>query len=119
VFKATEESSYVYMGAPYQGLRAEDLNGDGADELVIGSYSRDYPWGANVGAVGLFYGPMSGVVVLGDADTMFAGDEASEAVGRDMGVGDLDGDGRQDLAVGGPGASSEAGRVVLFFNTSL
>ncbi|MEY3213748.1 MAG: hypothetical protein RIT28_4229 [Pseudomonadota bacterium] len=119
VFKATEESTYVYMGAPYQGLRADDLDGDGADELLIGSYSRDQAWGSNAGAVGLFYGPLSGVVVLGDADTLFAGDEAAEAVGRDMGVGDLDGDGLQDLALGGPGANTEAGRVVLFFNTSL
>ncbi|MBK9648383.1 MAG: FG-GAP repeat protein [Deltaproteobacteria bacterium] len=119
VLKVSEETTYVYMGAPYQGLRAEDLNGDGADELLIGSYSRDQAWGSNAGAVGLFYGPASGVVVLGDADTLFAGDEASEAVGRDMDVGDLDGDGLQDLALGGPGANTEAGRVVLFLNTSL
>ena len=117
--KVAEESTYVYMGAPYQGLRADDLNGDGAAELLIGSYSRDQAWGSNAGAVGLFYGPASGVVVLGDADILFAGDEASEAVGRDMGVGDLDGDGLQDLALGGPGANTEAGRVVLFFNSSL
>ena len=119
VFKVTEEATYVYMGAPYQGLRADDLDGDGAEELLVGSYSRDQAWGANAGAVGLFYGPVSGTVVLGDADTLFAGDEASEAVGRDMSVGDLDGDGLPDLAVGGPGANTEAGRVVLFLNPSL
>ncbi|MCK6523304.1 hypothetical protein L6R49_17965 [Myxococcota bacterium] len=119
VFKVTEESTYVYMGAPYQGLRADDLDGDGAAELLIGSYSRDQAWGSNAGALGLFYGPVSGVVVLGDADTLFAGDEASEAVGRDVGVGDLDGDGLPDLAIGGPGASTETGRVMLFFNPSL
>jgi hypothetical protein len=119
VFKVSEESSYVYMGAPYQGLRAADLNGDGAEELLIGSYSRDQVWGANAGAVGLFYGPLSGVAVLGDADTLFAGEEAAEAAGREIGVGDLDADGLPDLALGGPGANTEAGRVTLFFNTSL
>lgn len=95
-----------------RSLAVGDLDADGADDIVIGN--TDY------GAIQLFYGPLSGSIDCGDADAMFY--EESVSSGATLGglaVGDADGDGAEDLLIGGyiysPSASLlYAGRAWLF-----
>jgi len=55
-----------------------------------------------------------------DPDLLITGVAANESLGADVAVGDLDGDGAEDLVVGAPwahrnGAEQFAGRVYIFF----
>jgi hypothetical protein len=84
-------------------LAAGDLDGDGQDDLVVGApSSNEGP--PQSGAVYLFLGPLPrGEVDRLDADSFVAGGDAGGATGSDLvALGDTDGDGIDDLAVGSP-----------------
>jgi hypothetical protein len=100
-------------GASFDGLGASvagagDVNGDGRDDVIAGAPGAD----GNTGYARVYSG-VGGAVLWtfpGDAP----GDRAGAAV---AGVGDLDGDGRDDVAVGFPGSGARTaggGRVVVF-----
>lgn len=96
--------------------RLGDLDGDGRDELAVGAFSDD-DGGVDSGAVWICFGASDGTVAqtvkwsaTGDSDgdgqpgpdAPFPGDvQAGDHLGRGLaGLGDVDGDGRVDLAVG-------------------
>ncbi len=102
------------------GVVPGDLNGDGWRDLVIGaprysgaftnstegacpSVEYDYddaPEGFAVGAAYVVYGPLSEDRSLSDADGLLTGENSQDAAGIRFGeVGDLDGDGLDDLFV--------------------
>lgn len=89
-------------------LRAGDLDGDGAGDLVLGAYGAS----AYDGAVYLFRGPAPGVYGPGDADVALLG-SGRETAGNSVQLGDLDADGRLELLVGAPAASG-AGALYVF-----
>jgi len=99
-----------------------DLDGDGLNELVLGARGID-DFGAYAGVVYVIYGNeydigKGGVSVADDvADVIFTGVAAGDYLGKPEGVRDTDGDGYDDLFVGGPGADpggvSAAGCVWL------
>ena len=91
-----------------------DLDGDGLNELVLGAPKNDES-GASAGAVFLFYGNKaysgtSGVTVTASfADAAFTGVTAGDGLGEQVsGVGDTDGDGYEELIIGGDGADPSA-----------
>ncbi|MBN1335739.1 MAG: FG-GAP repeat protein [Deltaproteobacteria bacterium] len=76
-----------------------DLDGDGVLDIVVGAEGAD-AGGTGSGTVHLVYGPVSGTISLDSADATFIGEEAVDAAGGSVALGDHDGDGRPDLLIG-------------------
>ena len=96
-------------------LASADFTGDGIADLIIGA------WGAPVtefeqGAVYVFFGPVQGDHVVGDADLILRGPERADRFGTAVTALDFDCDGTADLAVSAPGhtgANNNEGGIYL------
>jgi hypothetical protein len=92
---------------------AGDLNGDGNDDLVVGARSNDAA-GTQAGQVYVFHGPLAGNLTPAQASGVISG-EAFEELGIAVaGVGDVNGDGRDDLLLGAHQFNAGVGRAYLF-----
>lgn len=91
---------------------AGDVNGDGYNDLVVGA---DYI-GAGNGAAYVYYGGPSGI--SSTSVTSLAGSGAGYFGWSVAGVGDVNGDGYDDIAVGAPYHSASVGRVYVFHGAS-
>lgn len=82
-------------------ISAGDFDGDGRADILLGAYENDEA-GENSGAAYVFFGPMSGSLLAADAQVKLTGvlgeTHAAEAV---RGVPDMDGDGADELFIGG------------------
>jgi hypothetical protein len=86
-------------------LNGGDVNNDGLDDLVLGSRRHDHGGVTFSGAAFIFFGPVSGVRVVTDADAILAGPSASGAeMGSAVTVFDADDDGVLDVFVGASGS---------------
>jgi hypothetical protein len=78
---------------------AGDVDGDGFDDLLVGAYGRN----GGAGATYLLHGPLLGDVSLSAAAAVFDGLDPGDYSGfASAPVGDIDGDGNEDLLVGAP-----------------
>jgi hypothetical protein len=100
-WSAQSNVRYGYFGGPVG--TAGDVNGDGYDEVVIGTYSYSNPESAE-GAAFVYFGSNSGLGPSGtptNADWMAEGDLANAHFGSSAGgAGDVNGDGYGDIVVG-------------------
>ncbi len=97
---------------------AGDVDGDGTDDLLVSAYDQNSLYD-EAGAVYLGYGPVTGIVDLGDLDLKLTGEYGYQHAGTALAGGaDINGDGLSDFAVGAwadysGGSGSGAVMIVL------
>lgn len=109
-------------------LAAGDITGDGRADLAVGDTNESVNGKAAAGTVTVFYGSASGLTSTGaqlfdEATTGVPGvPEANDRFGWALAIGDFNGDGHGDLAVGVPnesvGSVTFAGAVIVLYGRS-
>jgi predicted nucleic acid-binding Zn-ribbon protein len=113
------EKNGDYAGFSVAG--AGDINGDGFDDILIGAFGNDEYADMN-GQAYIIFGKNAGWqmdIPLDKADASILGTDTAERFGYSVaGVGDVNGDGFDDMLFGAPGndnMGNDAGRAYLFF----
>jgi hypothetical protein len=114
-----------------QSIAVGDFDGDGYDDLIAGAWFEDFRNRfSNEGGFHVIYGTRDGLAAARDRfwqqDLPGVADrtQLSDNVGQALGVGDLDGDGYDDLGVGIPSADltsdvhDNQGAVHVFYGSS-
>ncbi len=111
-----------YSGRSISGIG--DINGDGYDDFAIGAYGDEEGGGANAGQTYVIFGKSTGWSMdteLGtSSDASFLGEDSSDYSGRSVsGIGDVNGDGYDDFAIGAygdeEGGGASAGQTYIIF----
>jgi hypothetical protein len=92
---------------------AHDVNGDGKSDVIVGA---DQLFGTGPGKAYVFYGPLSGDIQAANAGAILTGEVDRDLFGTSVtSIGDFNGDGLSDVAVGAPENGGRSGRAYTFF----
>ncbi len=122
-------------GAEHQGedfggvLAAGDWNGDGRDDLAVGSPLESAPGLVNYGGIVVLFGSDFGLIYANSVgwseDETGGVAQADDQFGSALASGDFDGDGYDDLVVGAPfkdigavGAHVDAGEITVLYGSA-
>ena len=94
-----------------------DINGDGYEDIAIGAmYYSSY-----TGRVYIVHGTAAGIPggsVSAIASTIFTGEGTTNDLGRSVVVGDINGDGYADIAMGADYYNNQQGQVYIFYGSA-
>ncbi len=125
-----------YLGVPGRSeagdqfagaIAAGDFDGDGDDDLAVGTPGEDFEGIDSAGTVTIFKGSAAGIAAAGakvwsqDSENVQEVPEAADAFGSGLGVGDYDGDRKDDLAIASAesvGAAALAGSVHVLYGSA-
>ncbi len=113
-------SEYGLSGSSVSGLG--DINGDGLDDLIIGTPNAGSGGLETNGKVSILYGTTNGFAASIDVDSLdgltgfrLLGGNESDAAGYSVsGLGDTNGDGFNDFIIGAPNAGFGGENIIVF-----
>ena len=111
-FLGESESDFLGLGFYTRG---GDFNGDGLDDVLLGSGDNDEA-GLGAGQVYVIFGQVTGWTTdtdLSTADASFHGENAGDWAGLQSSGGDVDGDGIDDILISSLGYESSRGKVYV------
>ncbi len=91
-----------------------DYNGDGIGDLLVPAV-YDSSAGPTSGSAYMVYGPASGEMSLGNSDVVVRGENSGDYLGYAINMGDFNGDGYGDAAMGAYSNSGGAGAAYIVF----
>lgn len=101
--QANPEAGDAYGSA----LAAGDFNGDGYEDLAVGSPGEN----GSAGQVDIHYGSASGFATTPSQIVNQSGPESGDKFGAALTAGDVNGDGHDDLVIAAPGENANTGQV--------
>ncbi len=114
----TAEGNQVGAGLGSWVSTAEDVNGDGYGDVIVGAYTYDNGE-TDEGRAFLYYGTATGIAVT-PAWTAES-NQADAVLGQVSATGDVNGDGYDDVIVGAPGwdgSQHDAGRAWVYYGSA-
>ena len=119
------DAYYVLTGASSSNFGYDfgfgDLDGDSVTDLIVPAYSETASAGSYAGNSYVVYGGLTGDLTFsGDEDATFSGGSSSDYSGKSVGVGDLNNDGYDDLALSayqGDTNGSSSGSVYIYYGS--
>ena len=123
---STADATITGDGPAYFGLTMDvgDIDGDGEDDLVVGAPDyTDISWYSGQfadepGRVHVFTGDLTGYAFASDSDAQFTGRSTGDLLGASLVVGDLTGDGLDDILVASPNEGISSTGCLLYTSPS-